>query len=265
MRMRLAAILAVALMAGTVSGTAAAAPELAWHLIQQYPHSTSAFTEGLAICRGDLVESAGLYGDSYIEVRTLHTGRVLARHYLPPRDFGEGTTCADGRIVQLTWREGVAFSYDHGLNLLKRRPYAHQGWGLAFNGKRLVASDGSATLYWLNSRTLETVGKLKVTDNGKPVQQLNELEWAHGAIWANVWHSSHVARIDPASGHVTGWLDLAALVKLAHRDPHWHDSAENVLNGIAYDANNKHFFITGKRWPLMFEIALGAGEHDEAR
>ncbi|TAM10089.1 MAG: glutaminyl-peptide cyclotransferase [Nevskiaceae bacterium] len=257
--------MAVALLVGAVAG-ARAAPVLGWRVVATYPHSTSAFTQGLAVCNGNLVESDGLYGRSRIEVRTLHTGRVLASQTLPATVFAEGATCAAGRILQLTWREGVAFAYDENLNLLQRYVYPREGWGLAFDGTALLASDGSAKLYRLNPDTFATTGRLVVRDAGVLVSELNELEYAQGSIWANVWHTNRIARIDPATGNVTGWLDLARLAAQAAADPRWVAGAENVLNGIAFDPDSRHFFVTGKDWPTLFEIALdatagGGGHH----
>ncbi|HEU0195747.1 MAG TPA: glutaminyl-peptide cyclotransferase [Nevskiaceae bacterium] len=255
----LQASLAAALLVGCAACPALAAPTLGWKLIASYPHSTTAFTEGLAICNGNLVESDGLYGNSQIEIRTLHTGRVLEHHTLPANTFGEGTTCAGGRILQLTWRAGLVFAYDANLNPLGRYPLDDEGWGLAFDGQRLIASDGTAVLHFLDPQSLEVTGSVTVRDDGRPVAQLNELEYALGSVWANVWHTDRIARIAENSGVVTGWLDLSKLVHRVHRNPRWVPGAENVLNGIAYDADSGHFFVTGKDWPEMYEIALDHG------
>ncbi|HEX7380840.1 MAG TPA: glutaminyl-peptide cyclotransferase [Nevskiaceae bacterium] len=251
------AILAGALLLAAACPLLAAPPDLPWHLIARYPHSTSAFTEGLAICDGDLVESMGLYGESRIQIRTLHTNRVLETRSLPASIFAEGVSCAADRIVQLTWHAGIIFTYDHHLDPLGEYRYPYDGWGLAWDGHQLIASDGTDTLHLLDPETLAVVGAVKVHDGDRPVTQINELEWARGALWANIWHSDRIARIDLRTGQVTGWLDMAKLVAQAKADPAWQPSSENVLNGIAWDPDSGHFFVTGKRWPLMFEIALG--------
>lgn len=248
------------LLVGRACPARAVTPVLGWHVVAAYPHSTSAFTQGLAICGGNLVESDGLYGRSQIEIRTLHTGRVLASQLLPAAVFAEGATCAAGRILQLTWREGIAFAYDENLNLLQRYAYPREGWGLAFDGTHLIASDGSAKLYQLDPDTFATTGRIVVRADGGLVSELNELEYALGSIWANVWHTNRIARVDPVSGDVTGWLDFSRLAARAQRDPHWVPGSENVLNGIAFDPDSGHFFVTGKNWPLLFEVAVGAAQ-----
>ena len=241
--------------AGMLSpGAASAATELHYRVVQTYPHSTQAFTEGLAICNGDLVESDGLYGKSRIEIRSLHMGQVLASRALPADQFGEGVTCADGRLLQLTWRAGLAYAYDHALNPLGRYDYSGEGWGLAYDGKRLIESDGSDTLRFFRPSDFAPLGALKVHDGHGPVTQLNELEWANGLIYANVWHQNRIAVIDPDSGAVTAWIDCTALAGQLVRTANW--DSEDVLNGIAYDPDSGHFFLTGKNWPKLFEIAL---------
>lgn len=237
-----------------VSLSAQAAPTWPYRIVAAYAHDVHAFTEGLAICDGDLVESDGLYGASRVEIRTLHTGRVLASHALSATDFGEGVTCAGGSIVQLTWQQGLAYRYDEQLNPLRTFRYSGEGWGLTYDGLRLIESDGSATLRFFRPTDFAQTGALTVTDDGRPVTQLNELEWANGVLYANVWHDPRIAAIDPANGHVLGWLDCHALQQRYGGNLDW--KGEDVLNGIAYDPDTGHLFITGKGWPAMLEVAV---------
>lgn len=256
MRRSLTLIVVIGLMTAGIStaSVASTAAELSYRVVQTYPHGTEAFTEGLAICDGDLVESDGLYGQSRIEIRSLHTGKVLAKRKLPPDKFGEGVTCADGRLLQLTWRAGLAYTYDHTLSPLESYSYSGEGWGLTFDGRRLIESNGSDTLRFFRPSDFAPLSALKVHDGHGPVTQLNELEWANGRIYANVWHQNRIAVIDPASGTVIAWIDCSALSARLARGADW--GPENVLNGIAYDPDSGHFFVTGKNWPTLFEIAL---------
>lgn len=244
----------VATTAVMAAPAAATAPTWSYRVVATYPHDPQAFTEGLAICDGDLVESDGLYGKSQIVVRSLHTGRVLARRALDADDFGEGVTCAQDRIIQLTWRQGVAYTYDASLDPLQRYRYSGEGWGLTYDGRRLIESDGSATLRFFRPDDFAPLGAIEVRDHGAPVTQLNELEWAGGRLYANVWHRRRIAVIDPQRGDVLAWIDCRALAARYGGQPQWQ--GEDVLNGIAYDPDSGHLFITGKCWRKLIEIAV---------
>ena len=169
--------------------------------------------------------------------------------------FGEGITLVGGEIIQLTWRNGEAFVYDR--ESFRRKStfhYAGEGWGLAYDGRRLVMSDGTATLRFRDPKTFHFLGKIEVADRGRPVRDLNELEFVEGEIFANVWHTDRIARIDPETGRVNGWIDLSGLWPRGQR-PDRHDP-EAVLNGIAYDSKGKRLFVSGKKWPKLFEVRV---------
>jgi glutamine cyclotransferase len=223
-------------------------------VVARYPHDPDAFTQGLLWHDGSLYESTGLYGRSSVRRVDLASGRVEAMSSLPPGFFGEGLTLARGRLVQLTWREGIALLWEpNTLGPLGERPYRGEGWGLAFDGARLLHSDGTARLTLRDPESLAVTGELTVTDGGRPVSLLNELEWVDGALWANLWQSDELVRIDPASGVVTGRLDLAPLRAEATAQS---GGALDVLNGVAWRPDTGTLLVTGKLWPLLFELAL---------
>ncbi len=254
--MRIVAGLALLVLAVGAADSARAAPLLSWHLVKEYPHDTASFTEGLVLDgQGRLIESSGGYGKSELTIRELVTGRKLKAAALPPGEFGEGTTLVDGRIVVLTWREGHGYVYDTALKPLGHFTYSGEGWGLTWDGKRLIQSDGSAQLYFVDPKTFETLGHVGVHDGDADVYELNELEYVNGRVFANVWHTDRVAVIDPASGEVLGWLDLGELQTHFTKQAGW-DPTDNVLNGIAFDPQSGHLYVTGKRWPKLFEIAV---------
>ncbi|MBT9612659.1 MAG: glutaminyl-peptide cyclotransferase [Burkholderiales bacterium] len=218
--------------------------------IRSYPHDPTAFTQGLVWDRGLLYESTGRYGHSTLSVRELKTGRVLRRHDLPKAMFGEGIALVGDEIIQLTWQEHQAFVYDKASLRLKRTlPYAWEGWGLAYDGRHLIASDGSAQLRFLDPATLHEVRRLNVTDGGQHIDQLNELEYVKGEILANVYGSDRIARISPQTGRVLAWIELAYLFPEQQRP-----ARDAVLNGIAYDAAQDVLIVTGKHWPKLFVI-----------
>ena len=236
----------------------AAAPLLHWRLVRELPHDRAAFTEGLVVDgKGRLLESSGGYGRSTLAWRDLASGRVLKQVALEARYFGEGAAVAGDRIVQLTWKEGTGLVYDLNLKPTGQFHFNGDGWGLAWDGehKRLVESDGTDVLYFMDPGSYEDTGHVSVRDGGEPVYQLNELEVAKERILANVWHSDRIAVIAPDTGAVLNWIDLAALEQKIVKTPDW-DPSDNVLNGIAYDARSGHFYVTGKRWPKLFEIAV---------
>ena len=228
------------------SGAPIAIPQVS----RSYPHDIAAFTEGLLWDGGVLYESTGTLGLSALTVRELGTGRVLHRHLLPPEMFGEGIALVDSEIIQLTWKNHQAFVYDKtSLRLKRTLPYAWEGWGLTYDGRHLIASDGSATLRFLNPATLKEIHSIEVHDGDRSIDQLNELEYVHGEILANVFETDRIARISPATGQVIGWLDLSNLLPDARRP-----GADAVLNGIAYDPMHNVLIVTGKNWPKLFVI-----------
>jgi glutaminyl-peptide cyclotransferase len=247
-RARLAAPLLAASLAAAAS--AAPAPTRRAEVVRSYPHDPSAFTEGLLYRDGTLYESTGMEGRSEIRQVRISDGRVLRRRGLPPTEFGEGIAAWGGQIVGLTWKDGRGHRWRlSDLAGISTFPYAGEGWGLASAGSQLVMSDGSDRLRFLDPGTFALRRTLRVTDDGRPVDMLNELEWVDGSVYANVWHADRIARIDPASGRVLEWLDLSD-VAAAQRAA----GPEGVLNGIAWDASGRRMFVTGKNWTRLYEI-----------
>jgi len=221
-------------------------------IVNSYPHDHLAFTQGLAFHKGKLYESTGLHGRSSIRLVDLETGKVLQIKHLPEKYFGEGIALCDDRIIQLTWQSKLGFVYDRKtFRQLGEFSYPTDGWGIMYDGRKLVMSDGSATLYFLDPESFKETGRIEVRDRGEPVSRLNELEFVHGKIYANVWETDTIAQIDPVTGNVTGWIDLGELK--AYMDL---SRPIDVLNGIAYDTENDRLFVTGKLWPALFEIKL---------
>ncbi|GGX96727.1 glutaminyl-peptide cyclotransferase [Pseudoduganella dura] len=231
----------------------AAVPVYGYSVRNTYPHDAGAFTQGL-FYRGDvLYESTGQYGASTLRKVDIETGEVLQKRDLPANVFGEGIAPAGERIVSLTWTNGVGFIFDiDSFEQLGSFAYQGQGWGLTSDGKRLYMSDGTEFIRVLDPQTMRVTRRIRVTVEGVPVTRLNELEWVDGEIYANVWQTDRIARIDPFAGQVRGWIDLKGLDELADVAP----GSDNVLNGIAWDADHKRLFVTGKRWPKLFEITL---------
>lgn len=227
-------------------------PVYGYEVVRTFPHDPTAFTQGLVIRDGVLIESTGRSPSGVRRVR-LEDGAVLQSHELEPEFFGEGLTEKDGRVFSLSWVNGVGFIWNaDDLSPISRFAYAGEGWGLTHDGSRLILSDGSATLRFLDLNTQAEIGRVAVTLNGRPLQRLNELEWIDGEVWANVWQTDYIVRIDPASGRVVGVIDLSGLLpKDQVKDP-----VDDVLNGIAWDAQNRRLFVTGKNWPSLFEIRL---------
>ncbi|MCS6846303.1 MAG: glutaminyl-peptide cyclotransferase [Anaerolineae bacterium] len=220
-------------------------------VVNAYPHDPGAFTQGLVYADGVLYESTGLYGRSSLRRVALETGEVLQQRDLPAEYFGEGLALFDGRLIQLTWQNNTGFVYEAASFELQRTwAYPTEGWGLTHDGTHLIMSDGSATLRFLDPVTFQVQREVLVTDGGRPVVRLNELEYVNGEVFANVWQTDWVARIDPQSGRVLGWIDLGGLLTPEERQ------GIDVLNGIAYDAQNDRLFVTGKLWPKLFEITL---------
>jgi len=231
------------------------AKHLRYEVIATHPHDTAAFTQGLAFLDGRLLEGTGRYGRSAVLLKDVATGAVVAQRALDHQYFGEGLTVAGERVWQLTWTSGLAFVYDRQLRRTQRFRYEGQGWGLAYDGARLLMSDGSDRITFRDPRTFAVTGQSLVRDGTRPVTQLNELEHARGRLYANLWHSDRVAVIAPDSGKVEAWIDLAGLRARFTPPPGW-DANEHVLNGIAFNPESGRFYVTGKCWPVLFEIEI---------
>jgi glutaminyl-peptide cyclotransferase len=247
---------ALAVCACGPSTQASGIPEYGYEIVHTYPHDKQAFTEGLFYLDGVLYESTGLTFRSSIRKVKLETGEVLQKKNLPDEYFGEGIIKWKDRLIQLTYQTEVGFIFD--FNTFEKRSefkYPGEGWALTTDGKRIIMDDGSAELRFWDPETLKETGRLTVTADGQPVRKLNELEWVKGEIFANIWETERIARIDPKTGKVVGWIDLTGLLT-----PSDHvtvgDYQTDVLNGIAYDAAHDRLFVTGKCWPKLFEIKL---------
>ncbi len=243
-------------MCACASTTKFTPQSLSYNVVATHAHSVDMFTEGLAMVDGEMYESAGRYGNSRICRSRSARGDGRKCVELAKQFFGEGLTVIGSRVLQLTWREGEGFVYDRALKSVDSFKYRGEGWGLTSDGQRLFMSDGSSELRVFDPATFRETGVLVVRDAGDAVPFLNELEFARGLIWANVWHSDGIVAIDPASGQVVARLYLGELRKQLQL-PSTRDSAENVLNGIAYNPSNDHFYVTGKRWPTLFELEVG--------
>lgn len=218
----------------------------------RYPHDPAAFLQGLLWHDGGFYESTGLAGRSSLRRVEFPSGRVLRKTALSPELFGEGLALVGNRLVQLTWRSRLGLIYDRDtFKPMGRFAYQTEGWGLTYDGKNLIMSDGSDTLFYLDPTTYKPVRRLRVTLDAEPLRDLNELEWIEGEVWANVWQTDTIVRIDPRTGRVTSYLDLTGILK-----PSLRTGGEDVLNGIAYDAQKKRIFIGGKLWPRLFEIKV---------
>ena len=227
-------------------------PVYGYKIINVYPHDKTAFTEGLVYDGNMLYESTGLYDNSTLRQVDLTTGRILKLYRMPDEFFGEGLTLWKDQLIQLTWQSGVGFVYDkRRFNQTRSFSYSRDGWGFTSDGRQLIMSDGSDTLYFLNPETFEDAGSVRVKDNGNPVNKLNELEFIKGKVYANVYLTSRIAIISPETGEVNGWIDLQGLVD---REDALGDV--DVLNGIAYDADTDLLIVTGKFWPELFEIKI---------
>jgi len=238
-------------LAPTQAQRAQGAPVFGYEVVNVYPHDRNAFTQGLLYRDGVLYESTGLNGQSSLRKVELETGKVLQQISVDRRYFAEGLTDWGSRLVQLTWNTNIGFVYDLAtFKQLQTFGYQSQGWGLARDDRRLVMSDGTATLRYLDPQTLTVTGQVQVTDGGVPVRDLNELEFIDGQVYANVWLTDRIAMIAPESGRVAGWINLAGLMARGAV------SDDAVLNGIAYDAQRKRLFVTGKLWPSLFEIRI---------
>ena len=230
----------------------AAVPVHGFDVVRAYPHDAAAFTQGLVYRDGFLYESTGLTGQSTLRKVEIESGRVVQRREMAADVFAEGLTIWNNTLVQLTWQHRTAFVYALATFAPQSTlAYEGEGWGLTHDGSRLILSDGTAVLRFLDPSSGRETGRVPVTDGGRPIVDLNELEFVRGSVLANVWHTDRIAVIDPATGNVTAWIDLTGLRPAASRqDP------EAVLNGIAYDEARDRLFVTGKRWPRLFEITV---------
>ncbi len=229
-------------------------PTYGYSIISTYPHDRGSHIQGLVVDEnpGVLLEGSGLWGQSSLRRVDLETGEIIQFRPLPDQYFGEGITAYNERIIQLTWKAGVGFVYDRtSFEQIGTFSYGHEGWGITHDGQQLIVSDGTDTIHFWDPRTMQETHQIHVSDEFGPVTQLNELEFMEGEILANVWQTDTIVRIDPVSGQVIGRIDLSGLLPEEARD-----GSEGVLNGIAYDSENKRLFITGKRWPALFEIEL---------
>jgi glutaminyl-peptide cyclotransferase len=226
--------------------------EYTFAVVRAFPHDTRAFTQGLAYCDGFLYEGTGLNGRSSLRKVRLETGDVVQHVDLGPEFFGEGITVVKDKVFQLTWKSGVGFVFDRkDFHRLHQFSYSGEGWGLATNGRAIFMSDGTSEIRVLDAETLQEKRRLRVHEGLAPVDQLNELEFVEGQIFANVWQSDRIARISPQTGDVVGWIDLTGLLS-----PIYRLEPGAVLNGIAYDSIHKRLFVTGKLWPNVFEIQI---------
>jgi glutamine cyclotransferase len=227
-------------------------PIFSYNILNVYPHDRDAYTQGLIFLDGIFYEGTGLRRRSTLRKVEVESGRILQQIALPPQLFGEGVTIFGDSLFQLTWKARQGFEYDKDTFELKRIfTYPTEGWGITHDGERLIMSDGSANLYFWDPQTLEEIGRVQVFDNQGPVVRLNELEYINDEVFANVWQTDWVARIDPDTGQVAGWIDLSGLLTAEDRS-----QPVDVLNGIAYDSESDRLFVTGKFWPKVFEIEL---------
>ncbi len=251
----------------TLSASPAAAqsvgtPVLTPTVTARYPHDRAAFTQGLQyLGGGTLLESTGVVGQSGVRRVDLKTGKVLARVATPIAGaFGEGVTALNGVAYHLTWEDGVAVTFDAAtLKETGRYRYSGEGWGLTTDGRALIMSNGSPTLVWRDPKTFRVKRSVQVTDGGQPVKNLNELEYVQGSVYANVWLTDRVARIDPQTGKVTAWIDVSALtreVSAAAAKAGHTLTFDDVPNGIAFVPERGTLLLTGKRWPTLFEVKL---------
>jgi glutamine cyclotransferase len=245
-------VLGLALLAPSLPGRILAAPVSSYKIVAEFPHSTGSYTEGFFYRDGLFYEGTGLKGNSAVLVIEPETGKVLQKRNLPPPYFGEGIVDWDHDIYEWTWQSHICFVYDRfSLRPIRQFPYVGEGWGMTRSSTEIITSDGSATLRFRDPKTFKEVRHVLVKDGKDAVEQLNELEYVKGEIYANIWHSDRIARISPRDGHVIGWIDLTGLMPASRRV-----NEESVLNGIAYDAQHDRLFVTGKQWPTVFEIKV---------
>jgi glutamine cyclotransferase len=229
-------------------------PVYSYKVVNTFPHDRQAYTQGMAFGKGILFEGTGGYGSSALRKVELESGRVLQEYRLPDMYFGEGITLHKDTLIQLTWKSHTGFVYDKSsFNLLRKFSYPTEGWGITHDGKRIIMSDGTSRLYFLDPENFNTTGYIEAHDENGPVNRINELEYIKGRIFANVWGTENVVIIDPGDGSVRGWIDLSGILGAGY-----YNNSTDVLNGIAYDAERERMIVTGKLWPLLFEITTVA-------
>jgi len=227
-------------------------PKFGYQIVNIWPHDSNAFTQGLILMDGKLLESTGEEGRSSLRRVDLESGRVLKKVDVPVPYFAEGIAMLNGKIYQLTWQHHIGFIYDaQTFERTGQFNYSGEGWGLATDGQSLILSDGSSRIRFINPTDFKVTRTIDVIDGRNPIDQLNELEYVNGEIYANVWHDNRIATIDPQTGHVNSWIDLNGLIPAGELQ-----DQEAVLNGIAYDAANNKLYVTGKLWPRLFEIKV---------
>ncbi len=255
----------------TAKAPSSPVPVYGYEVVKAYPHDPKAFTQGLFYHNGFLYESTGEEGRSSLRKVEIETGKVLQKFDLPREDFGEGSALLNGQIFMITWRQGLGRVFDvNDFKLIREFKYQGEGWGLTTDGTDLFMTDGTHVIRVMNPETFTSKRMIAVMqENGKPLLQMNELEFIKGEIWANIWHSeqpdvlgkpNHIARIDPATGKLLGWIDLRGISPDDQPPPdstdNYHPKSENTLNGIAYDAEKDRIFVTGKNWKKLYEIKL---------
>ena len=230
----------------------AVVPKYGYQIVNIWPHDSNAFTQGLILMDGKLLESTGQEGRSSLRSVEVETGRILKKVTVPEPYFAEGIAVLNGKVYQLTWQHQLGFIYDsQTLEKVGQFNYSGEGWGLTTDGKSLILSDGSNRLKFIDPSNFQVTKTINVQDGATPIRDLNELEFVQGEIYANIWHNDKIAIINPQNGHVNSWLDLTGLMPREQlQDP------EAVLNGIAYDQANNKLFVTGKLWPRLFEIRV---------
>jgi len=239
----------------------AAAPVLGYKVVAKLPHSTESYTEGFFYRDGMFYEGTGLAGHSKLLVTQPETGKVLQSLDLAPEYFGEGIVDWGPNLYEWTWQSHLGFIYDRfSLRKIREFTYTGEGWGMTRTATQIVTSDGTSTLRFRDPETFKEVRHIVVKDGKQAIEQLNELEYIKGEIYANVWHSDRIARISPQDGHVIAWIDLAGLLPEDQKI-----NAESVLNGIAYDAQHDRLFVTGKQWPTIFEIKVVEPGHAKSQ
>ncbi len=234
------------------------APQINYNIVNVYPHDTSAYTQGLELHNGKLYEGTGDWVNSSLRITDYKTGKVEKKHSMGTKEiFGEGITIFKGKIYQLTWQSHVVYVYDLKNIDVPEKTFAwpYDGWGITNNGTDLIISDGSSNLYFINADNFKVKSIIAVTEDGVPVDSINELEYIDGFIYANVYQSDYIIKVEPANGHVAGKISLSGIIE-KYSPGYVPEPGDEVLNGIAYDTTTKKLFITGKRWPKLFELSL---------
>jgi glutamine cyclotransferase len=237
-----------------VSSGEAVEPEPVWsyRIVGQYPHDFTAYTQGLVVEQGAETLLEGTGRDSSLRRVDLQTGNIEQAYWLPDESFGEGITRFGDKVIQLTWHGQKGYVYDsESFEVLGEFSYPHEGWGITHDDNHLIVSDGTDIIRFWDPQTFREIRRVQVKSQSGPLSQLNELEFVNGEIWANIWHTDAIARISPEDGRVLGWIDLRGLM-----DPQLLSDPEAVLNGIAHDRDSGRLFVTGKLWPLLFEIEI---------